>query len=44
MKYPKALIIIAGDFNCINCNFITEDLAMKQIVTKATHNNIILDK
>ncbi len=43
-KYPQTGIVITGDFNQYKDGFIKRSLNLKQIITKPTRKNAILDK
>ena len=43
-KHPECGIILMGDFNQLRDNFIKTHYAYRQIVSKPTRNNAILDK
>ena len=38
------VILIAGDFNSLDCSFMESDFGLEQIVNKPTRYNHILDK
>ena len=43
-NYKLDLMIIAGDFNALNTNFMSDSFGLTQIVDKPTHNSNIIDK
>ena len=43
-RYPEAGIAIVGDFNQLNIDPLIQDRTFKQVVTKPTRENAILDK
>ena len=44
LNYPSAIVIIAGDFNSLDTNFLEYDFGFLPLVNMPTHGNKILDK
>ena len=43
-SYPNDFMLVAGDFNALNTDFISTDLGFYQLVKEHTHMNHIIDK
>lgn len=44
LNFSQAEIVVAGDFNLLNCDFLTAQCGLSLLCTNATHGNNVLDK